>query len=400
MVEKTILYFHVHQPFRLKKRGLFETSNNFFDEEMNKHYFEKATRQCYLKANKILLDNLNSQPEFKFNLSITGTFIEQCYKYNSEVLDSFKKLTDTGQVEILGETYYHSLASLFKEDTEFQEQVKEHSEKINEVFGQHPTTFRNTEALYNNEIAARAKKLGFKNIITEGVERILGYKSPNYLYESPSKMKLLMRNYPLSDDVGYRFSQKSWSEFPLTTEKYTGWIKNSPGDVANIFMDYETFGEHHWEDTGILNFLKYLPNALKNEKIETLKIQETCNKIPVRDEISVPQTISWADMERDESAWLGNRMQKRIFKELEDLAIPIKKVNRPELLKDYRKLQTSDHLHYLCTKSLDDQDVHNYFSPYKGQNAYENFVEYSVLMDQFKEKVKEYSQENNEKVLV
>ncbi len=392
----------MHQPFRLRRRNFFDSSNEFFDEGMNRHYFEKAARQCYLKANKILLDNLNSHSDFQFNLSITGTFIEQCDKYNPEVLDSFKKLIDTGRVEIIGETYYHSLAGLFREENEFQEQVKKHSEKIKDVFNQTPVSFRNTEVIYNNEIAERVKKLGFKNIITEGVERILGYKSPNYLYESPSKLKLLMRNYRLSDDVGYRFSQKSWVDFPLTTEKYANWIRESNGEIANIFMDYETFGEHHWEDTGILEFLKYLPNALEKENVQTMKINDACQNLQVMDEISIPETISWADMERDESAWLGNRMQKRIFKELEDLAPKISKINKPELTENYRKLQTSDHLHYLSTKSFDDQDVHNYFSPYKGQNAYENFVDYSTTIEHFKEKVRENTEEAKdiEKVLL
>ena len=401
MVEKIILYFHVHQPFRLKKRGLFETSKEYFDEGMNRHYFEKAARQCYTKANEILQQTIANNPEFQINMSITGTLIEQCQKYDEKILDSFIKLAETGNVEIVGETYYHSLAGLFKEEKEFEEQIKEHSEKIQEIFNQKPVTFRNTEVIYNNEIATRVKKLGFKNIITEGVERILGYKSPNYLYESKSKLRLLMRNYRLSDDVGYRFSQKSWSEHPLTTEKYCKWVKEANGDIANIFLDYETFGEHHWQDTGILEFLKYLPKALNQEGINTTKIRDACDQLQIMDEIDVPNTISWADLERDESAWLGNRMQKRIFRELEEIAEKVRKTNNKEIIHDYRKLQTSDHLYYLSTKSFDDQDVHNYFSPYKGQNPYENFIDYANTLEHFKENIQEETQDNRtEKVLI
>ncbi len=381
------LYFQVHQPRRLKQLDIFSEKNTdlyqrYFDDRLNQEVFDKVARQCYTPANEIILKNLRENPEFKVSFSLTGSFLEQAETFNPNLIETFREMADTGRVEFLNETYYHSLSSLYSNKKEFKRQVEKHAEKIRKMFGKTTKSFRNTELIYNNEIAKEVEKLGYETILTEGKEHVLGWKSPDYVYKAKdSNTKILFRNYKLSDDIGYRFGAKWWSEYPLTADKYAHWVEKSTGDVANIFIDYESFGEHHWADTGILNFLGHLPNEFTKRKINFETVSEA-SKHETKDEVDVPYNLSWADMERDVSAWLGNRMQRHCFKELQD--IQEFKNNEEKNLEIYGNLQNSDHLYYLCTKSWSDGDVHKYFSPYKDKNPYENFVNYINILKDFK----------------
>ncbi len=401
------LYFHVHQPQRLKRFSLireqaparlggggFDFGGEYFDEGMNRHYFEKAARQCYLPANKILLklceENGALGRKFKFSFSVTGVFLEQAQKFDKRVLESFQQLASTGGVEFLGETYYHSLAGLYADKSEFREQVEMHSGVVRDLFGQAPKSFRNTELIFNNSIAKEVEGMGFGAILSEGIEWVLGWRSPNYAYRPKGckKLKVLLRNYKLSDDVGYRFSAKWWSGWPLTADKYASWLSESPGQMVNLFMDFETFGEHHWQDTGILNFLQALPEeCFKRGNLQFKTVGEAAESHEAVDEIDVQGNLSWADLERDVSAWLGNKMQNACFGELQSMAPEVKQCGDGGFLHAWRKLQTSDHLMYLCTKSWADGDVHKYFSPYKENSPYDNFINFMNIIQDFKSRI-------------
>ncbi len=370
------LCFEVHQPMRLRPYYYKHKSNDlvekYFDSIKNRGILRRVIDKCYMPANNIILRNLENLKDFKVTFSISGVLLDQFERYFPEMIDSFKWLADTGQVEFLGQTYYHSLASLYNDTDEFIEQVKEHSEKIKELFGKKPMIFENTEFIYNNKIAQTAEKMGFKGIFMEGIERVMGWRSPNYLYHPPKhmaeKIKILVRNYRLSDDIGYRFSAHWWDQFPLLSEKYAAWLSATPGDLINIFIDYETFGEHHWPETGIFGFLGQLPHeVLKYPHLKFTTPSESVEKFPSRDVIDVFElaSISWADMERDVSAWLGNEMQMHAFEQIKSLGPIIKKKGDKKLLKLWRYLQNSDHLYYICTKYWGDGDVHKYFSPYE-----------------------------------
>ena len=321
--------FEVHQPHRLNKsidkegRTLWE---KYVDTKLNKEIFNKVANKCYIPTNELMLE-LIDEYNFKVNYSITGVFIEQALEFNDYVLDLFKDLVKTGNVELIGETYHHSLSSLFESEEEFIEEIEMHKKLYKEIFGFKPKIFRNTELIYNNRIAKIAKDLGFKAIFTEGIEKILGWRSPNYLYQSPDGMKILLRNYRLSDDIGFRFSARDWDQYPLMADKYAMWLASSPGDVINIYMDYETFGEHHWKETGIFEFLRYLPIEIaKYEHLQVVNVSEVVERVEPRGEIYVHEfaTISWADTERDVSAWLGNKMQRISFEKLKDIGRFIK----------------------------------------------------------------------------
>lgn len=385
-MKNVCLYFQVHQPRRLKQLDIFKKSSDlndrYFDDELNKQVFDKVSTKCYIPANEIILKNLRENPEFKVSFSLSGSFIEQAEIFKPELIESFREMAETGRVEFLNETYYHSLASLYSDKKEFKRQVLKHAEKIRKTFGVKTKSFRNTELIYNNEIAKEVEKIGYETILTEGKEHVLGWRSPDYVYKAKnSNIKVLFRNYKLSDDVGYRFTAKWWSEYPLTADKYAFWIDNGIGDVANIFIDYESFGEHHWADSGILDFLDHLPKELSKRGIKFETVSEA-SRHEIKDEVDVPYLLSWADIERDVSAWLGNRMQRHCFDELQSI-----KTENTEMLDVYGNLQNSDHLYYLCTKSWNDGDVHKYFSPYKDKNPYENFVNYINILRDFKEEV-------------
>jgi len=368
-------YFQIHQPRRLNEVdpiGFFsqgyreDLEKTYFNDGLNSLVFNRAANNCYFPATEIILSNVErlrkaSKP-FKVAFSMSGTFLDQCAMFRPDLLDLFKRLADTGCVEFLGETYYHSLASLFETHNEFREQVMMHSDKIEKLFGTRPTTFRNTELLYNNAIAREVAKMGFKAILTEGLQHILRWRSPDYVYRAKgSDIKVLLRNYGVSDEVGYRFTHKV-----ITADDFAKWVSGIAGETCNIFIDYETFGEHQWRETGILEFLRYLPDAIIRHDSLLFGTPSEVADIPPRDEIDVSEngTISWADLERDSSAWLGNDTQKAAFGMLKDMETLVKKTGEAQFINIWRHLQTSDHLYFMCNKWLGDGDVHGYFSHY------------------------------------
>ncbi len=384
-------YFQVHQPFRLSRYKVFDigSTRDYFDEEKNSAVLQKVAKKCYLPTNKLLLALIRLHPEFKISFSFSGVFLEQCEKYMPEVLESFKELVKTGNVEILAETYYHSLAFLYSE-TEFEEQVNMHMATIKRLFNVTPTVFRNTELIYQNALARKVEDMGFKAILLEGWDNILEWRSPNFVYKSLlGNLPLLCKNYRLSDDVAFRFSNKEWKEHPLSVEKYASWINevNGTGDTVNLFMDYETFGEHQWESTGIFEFLRHLPGALLQHPDNNFKFPSEIAEYPARDVLDIHEPLSWADMERDVSAWLGNDMQRSAIQKLYALETYIKEKNNPELLHLWRKMQTSDHFYYMCTKWFNDGDVHKYFNPY--DSPYDAFIYYMNVFKDLQDKLEE-----------
>ncbi len=390
------LYFEVHQPFRLNRFSVFSIGNdnidpfgNYFNHKLNREVFKRVAKKCYLPTNKLLLDLIDRfDGKFKISFSLTGTFMEYCDAYMPEVMESFQQLFSTGQVDLISETYYHSLAGLFDDLSEFEEQVRLHYETVKDRFNYTPQVFRNTEAIYDNRIAKKIEEMGFKGIITEGAEKILNWRSPNYIYKpvNADKLKVLLRNYQLSDDIAFRFSATGWNEFPLTADKFAHWVAGSEGDLINIFIDYETFGEHQWPETGIFEFLRHFPEKLLNfPNTNFLKVSEAVNRFDAVGEIDVPFAISWADNERDVSTWLGNDMQIACFNELKDIGKAIKDRGDKELLRIWRLLQTSDHLYYISTKGLADGTVHKYFSPYS--QPYEGFINYMNILQDLKQRI-------------
>ena len=384
------LYFEVHQPIRLSHFSVFHIGNDnnssYFDYKLNQQIFEKVAKKCYLPTNNLLLDLVNrTDGRFKVSFSLTGTFVEYCEQFMPELIDSFKELFKTGSVDMIEETYYHSLSGLYDEMDEFEEQVKMHRQMIKRLFNYKPRVFRNTEAIYDNRIAKKVADMGYKGIITEGTEKILQWRSPNYLYKPVNcDLKVLLRNYILSDDIGFRFSSKVWKDHPLTAEKYAYWMSHNEGNLVNLFMDYETFGEHHWEDTGIFDFLNHLPDeAFKHEHLDFVTVSEAVERYKPVGEIDAPWAISWADADRDVSTWLGNDMQVACFNELKNLDRKLKERGDQELINTWRRLQTSDHLYYVSTKGMEDGAVHAYFSPYDG--PYDGFINYMNILQDLKQ---------------
>ena len=382
-------YFQVHQPLRLRHYTVFDNNDQYFDDYKNASICRKVANKCYLPANRLLLDIIRKfEGRFKVTYSLTGVLLEQLQRYCPEVISTFHALTETGCVEFLAETYYHSLSFLYSRD-EFIEQVNKHIETINHLFGQRPRIFRNTELIYNNDLAELVESLGrdpalreprFDAIITEGADHILGSRSPDFIYRPKGcdKLKLLLKNYSLSDDIAFRFSNRAWPEWPLTAEKFARWISNinGNGNVVNLFMDYETFGEHQWVDTGIFDFMRHLPEAvLRHPDNDFRTPSEVVQSYKPVDTVDVPNVISWADTERDLSAWLGNPMQSNAIHELYRLEGKIKQTGDEKIIADWRKLQASDHFYYMCTKYLADGDVHKYFNPYDSPyDSYINFM--------------------------
>ncbi|MBS7633220.1 glycoside hydrolase family 57 protein [Candidatus Bathyarchaeota archaeon] len=380
-----VLVFEVHQPFRLKRNFFWENQqfkrvkkkkffDYYFDHAVNKEIFERACRKCYFPSNQIILESIDKhkreKKQAKFSFSLSGVFLEQCEMFSKDLLETFKQLAKTGCVEFLSQTYYHSLASLYPDRSEFIEQVKQHQQIMRDLLGYTPNVFENTELLYNNAIARTVEKLGYKGIFTEGVERILHGKSPNYLYTPKDcrKLKILLRNYKLTDDIGFRFSARWWSEWPLKADKYASWLAATHGNCINVFPDYETFGEHHWPETGIHDFLRHLPDEiLRWWHLHMATPSEVVDKYVSAGEIDVPElggTVSWADLERDASCWLGNTMQWAYYTNLRRLEALVKENGDKEFLKMWRYFQTSDHLYYMFTAGGGPGEVHSYFSPY------------------------------------
>lgn len=379
--------FEVHQPYRLRPYSFFDLGarNDYEDEQHNRDVMRKVAEKCYLPMNALLLDLIERhQGRFRVSFSLTGIVIDQFMKYTPEVLNSFRALARTGCVEFLDETDNHSLACLFSED-EFRSQIALHRERMQELFGQSPRAFRNTELVYNNEVARIARDMGYSAILAEGTENALGWRSPHYLYHPAGcpDMKLMLRSYSLSDDIAFRFSDREWPAYPLMAETFAGWLKNvkGNGDVINLFMDYETFGEHQWAETGIFDFMRSLPDqVLSDPDLDFLTVSEAADRYPARDFLDVPGYISWADADRGLSAWLGNDMQKDAFRALYECLGLVKYVNDPALNEDWRRLQTSDHLYYMGTAQAADGDVHKYFSPYRSPlEAYTNYM--NILAD-------------------
>jgi len=388
------IYFEVHQPTRLNRFSVFNVGKNsdprstYFNSELNYWIFEKVAKKCYIPTNKILLDLINEfDGKFRISFSLTGTFIEYCENYMPSLLDSFKDLFATGAVDLIEETYFHSLSSLYDDLDEFEEQVLMHNEMIKRIFNYKPRVFRNTEAIFDNRIAKKVSELGYKGILTEGTEKILDWRSPNYIYKPVNtNIKVLLRNYTLSDDVGFRFSARGWPGYPLTADKYAYWLSSCSGDLVNLFIDYETFGEHQWIETGIFDFLDHLPReVMKHHHLDFVTVSEAVERYEPIGEIDVPWAISWADADRDVSTWLGNNMQIACFNEIKELGKTIKQKKDKDLLYIWRLLQTSDHLYYLSTKGMEDGNVHAYFSPYNG--PYEGFINYMNILQDLKQRI-------------
>lgn len=379
------LYLHVHQPWRVRKYSIFDTAthHDYFDESdrsterNNETVFRKVADKSYRPMNALLEKLLNEHPDFKFSLSITGTFLEQAEMWAPDVIESFKRLVDTGRVEIVAETYQHSLAFFYSRE-EFERQVKQHQDKIKEIFGVQSNVFRNTELAYNNDLAKWAEGFGFKGILAEGWDNVLGWRSPNYLYRpaGTEKIGLLLKNYKLSDDIAFRFGNKAWAEYPLTADKFTEWAKAATDEpLVNLFMDYETFGEHQWEDTGIFKFFEdFVGRWLEDDNRTFHTVSSAIDENEVKDEVDVPHTITWADNERDLSAWIGNRMQEEALRYIYAVEADVLRTKDEVLIRDWRGLQTSDHFYYMCTKWFTDGDVHAYFSPY--DSPYDAFLFY------------------------
>lgn len=385
MNKAIVLYLHVHQPYRVRHYTALDSGRdhnyffgNYNDRTSNERILHKVAEKSYIPTNRKLIDLLNRHTEFKLSLSITGTVLEQLEQWSPAALQSFQELVGTGRVEIVGETYHHSLA-FFYSQSEFEAQVQMHREKVQALFGQTPQVFRNTELAYNNDLAYWADRAGYKGILAEGWDPVLAWRSPNYVYQPTytDNIKLLMKNYKLSDDIAFRFGDHDWAEWPLTADKFTHWL-NESGDATNfdLFMDYETFGEHQWEASGIFDFLDALPAQwLTQPGNSFMTVSEACDAFVPTDRVDVPQTITWADTERDLSAWLGNKIQQEAIIDLYELSTPILKTNDLNLIEDWRRLQTSDHFYYMCTKWWNDGDIHAYFSPYESPyEAYINFM--------------------------
>ena len=385
---KTVcIYFQVHQPWRLKKYRFFNMGkdHNYLDDLLNRSIMQKVARQCYLPMNALLLKLIKeNKGRFRCSFSITGIAVEQFRAFAPEVLDSFKELAATGCVEFLAETYSHSLASLASKE-DFREQVKLHTALIKKEFGVKPTAFRNTELIYSDEIGEMVAGMGFRTMLAEGAKHVLGWKSPNYVYANAidQKLRLLLRNYKLSDDIAFRFSNKSWDQWPLTVDKYVQWLSSdeTPGEVVNLFMDYETFGEHQWESTGIFQFMEALPDVLLSlPGFSFVTPTEAAAMFQPVASLDVHNFMSWADAERDLTAWLGNDMQQDAITAVYRLEEKVKASGNEDLLRTWRRLQTSDHFYYMCTKWFADGDVHSYFNPYgTPYDAYINYM--NVLAD-------------------
>ena len=382
------LFFQVHQPFRHRRYRFFDIGNDhyYYDDYTNETVMRKVAKNSYLETNRLLLKLANQlEGKFKVSFSITGVALDQFEMYAPEVTDSFRDLAKTGSVEFLSETYSHSLASL-KDEQIFKEQVELHKNRIQELFGQKPGVFRNTEMIYSDEIGNIVAKMGYKGMLTEGAKHVLGWKSPNFLYVNAvnPRLKVLMRNYQLSDDISFRFSNKDWSEYPLTAEKLINWIEklDEKEEVINLFLSYESFGERQKKESGIFDFLKhFVTQTAEHKSLKFATPLEVLQQVQPVSVVSVPHAISWADEERDLTAWLGNKMQKEAFDKLYSLSSKMEQCTDTELIKDWNYLQTSDHFYYMSTKFFSSGETHSYFNPFK--SPYEAFINYMNILSDF-----------------
>lgn len=387
-------YFQVHQPYRLRHYTFFDIGANswYEDENANCGILLKVARKCYLPMNALLLKLIRRhEGQFKVSFSISGTALDQFETYAPEVIQSYRELVATGCVELLSETYNHSLSFLYSPD-EFREQVRLHDDRIEELFGVRPTSFRNTELIYNNALAHAVEEMGYKAILAEGADHVLGWRSPNFVYKPSGceSLRLLLKNYRLSDDIAFRFSNRAWEEYPLSAEKYTSWLfsLNGQGETINLFMDYETFGEHQWEATGIFDFMEALPGmVLKNKDFSFATPTEVADHCSPMARLDIPRFISWADAERDLSAWRGNDLQDDALGAVAALENNVKRTGDEGLIRTWRRLTTSDHFYYMCTKFFSDGDVHKYFSPY--DSPYDAYIFYMNVLADLEQTVKQ-----------
>lgn len=377
------LYAQVHQPFRLRRYRVFDvgTGAGYFDDAANLAILRRVADKCYIPTNRLMAELIRaSEGRFRIALSLSGVLLDQLERDAPDALESFRELVATGGVELLGETHHHSLSAL-GDPAEFRQQVELHRRAILRHFGQRPAVFRNTELIYDDAIAPMVARLGFQGVLVEGADRVLGWRSPNYVYESVSApgLRLLPRNYRLSDDVGFRFSNRAWDGWPLTADTWADWVGAIAESSVHVFLDYETFGEHQWADTGIFDFLRHLPGALHRRGIGCVHPSSLVAREPVG-RLGFPVTTSWADEERDTSAWLGNRLQRAAHERLYRLGARVKAAGDAERLEIWRRLTTSDHCYYMCTKRFADGDVHKYFNPH--ESPYDAFVNFmNVLTD-------------------
>ncbi len=388
MKKSICLYFQVHQPNRLRLYRFFDIGkdSHYYDDFANRTILRRVAQKCYLPMNALLLELIEANKgAFKVAFSISGSVLEQFDRYAPEVIESFRKLAQTGSVEFLSETYYHSLASLAS-PIEFKNQVLKHKAAIEHYFGVTPKAFRNTELIYSDAIGEMVYDMGFKTMLTEGARHVLGWKSPNFIYtcaQAPS-LKLLLKNSSLSDDIAFRFSDRGWSDWPLTGEKYLSWIKAAAqnDEIVNLFMDYETFGEHQKAASGIFDFMRALPEiVIKDGEFEFVTPTQAAKKHRPVGDLDVMDPISWADEERDVTAWLGNELQNDAFNKLNDQAEKLALLNDEALWSDFGHLQESDHFYYMCTKFFSDGAVHKYFNPY--DTPYEAFINYMNVLSDF-----------------
>lgn len=402
-------YFHVHQPFRIKRYRVFDIGNDteYFNDASetdlnNRRIVEKVANKSYRPTNRILQELLDTHPEFRFALSFSGTVLDQFEAFAPDVLESFQKLVASGRVEILADTYHHSLA-FFYSIPEFERQVKQHEKRIKQLFGVKPRVFRNTELSYRNDLAAWCEDNGYVGIMAEGWDKYLGWRSPNFLYHPPTrnKIKVLLKNYKLSDDVAFRFGNRGWESWPLSAETYANWIHSHHGNgqTINLFMDYETFGEHQWEDTGIFNFLRALPEIITRHPDTSFKTPtETALAYDAVGEIDVPDVLTWADTDRDLTAWVGNDIQRDAISAIYGMEEKVMRTKNKSLIETWRKLQTSDHFYYMCTKWSNDGDVHAYFSPY--QSPYDAYIAFMNALSDLQLRVNHALTEREERMRV
>ena len=391
---KTVcFYFQVHQPLRLKKYRFFSIGkdHNYLDDPLNRSIVNNIATRCYIPMNNLFLELIKKHKKsLKITFSISGLAIEQFRMYAPHVLDSFKALAKTGCVEFLAETYSHTLSSLTDME-EFKSDVEKHSDLIEAEFGQRPTAFRNTELIYSDSIGSEVANMGFKSMIAEGAKHILGWKSPNYVYANADSqnLRVLLRNYNLSDDIALRFSNQGWDEWPLTADVFANWLTTeiNPGEVINLFMNYEAFGEYNSVDSGIFEFMKALINILaQSNEVKLLTISETAAQHQPIAVLRSPHAMSWTDEERDVTAWQGNELQQEAFSKLYALKDSVKALNNKDFDYKWSILQSSDHFLYMGTKWISDGGVHNYSNPF--DSAYEAFIIYMNVLNDFELELK------------
>ena len=399
-------YFHVHQPYRVKRYRVFDIGNDteYFNDQSgtdldNRFIVEKVANKSYRPTNAVLEELLERHPEFRFSLSFSGTVLDQFEEYAPDVLDSFQRIISSGRVEVLADTYHHSLA-FFYSQPEFERQVAQHAKRVKQLFGVTPRVFRNTELSYRNDLAKWCEDHGYLGIMAEGWDKYLGWRSPNYVYRpiGCSKIKVLLKNYKLSDDVAFRFGNREWASYPLNAETYANWVHAHHGDgqTINLFMDYETFGEHQWEDTGIFNFLRHLPETLMRHPDTSFKTaSETCESYDPIGDYDVPDILTWADTDRDLTAWTGNDIQRDAIHATYGMEKDVLATEDTRLIEMWRKLQTSDHFYYMCTKWSNDGDVHAYFSPY--QSPYDAYIAFMNALSDLQLRVSHVLEERKRK---